>query len=904
MFFPLSRNHATPDDQAGSVKSSLFVVTPPRVAEASLSSVEHTLDALPVGEAFSLELAGDADGVRLMARGSSASLRRTLAAQYPQATLTDVADPYDDPMALAGGERAFTQTLRIDGPEYLPLRHSTADTATLGDLAADPFASLISAFSGLGSGERLVSRLILTPRNHDWSAVYREMAMSGPGSANQRAAQQERDESVGGGFDPALLILLPIAGIGVQGWLWYNAGEMLKVYALAGGSLLLGAGGLAAYLKFSGRKEDHYDPALVSERVGRIAFDAEVRVTAILGPGESTERARELLRGAVAAYRNYDNPLGAQFATDKIVQGRPDPGALLESTVNVAKSTLKSFFFGLPSPSVLGAREIAALWHPPAHEDEVHPVTRAGSKQLPAPPAEAFAGGAVVGEATAGETRSVAFADDTMRRHHLYVARTRMGKSTLMQHVVSHRLRQKAEGRHDDAIVVIDPHADLVTALLELVPPDLADRVWLIDLGDDERVPGINLLDAGVFEDRDWTTDGVIRVAQGLWDQWGPRMQSILEHTVKSLHEANNHPSVRPEDQYTLLDGMRMLADEDFRHEALTKVRDPFLLRYWARDFGSWNRQYRNEAIAPVQTRLSYYASSKKARAILGQSRSTLDVGRIIRDGDVLLVSTAQGSVGRDVAALVGASILNLIDAVIRQQGTLTIDERRGAMVVVDEMQTIPGVDYPGMLSELGKFGGNLVLATQSLSKLDELSDTMRDTILANTGCLVTFQVNAVDAQRLAWELGREQIEEDDITSLPVHHAYVRAIADGQRWPTYSMRLAPPPEGDPETAGRIRERAADYTSSAAQVASMIEERVESDIEGYRAGLKASANLHVTTDAIREAIDLEKEQNPELAERASASDTRPLNYYSEGHPPPYAESQARKRGRSSRGGRRR
>ena len=114
-----------------------------------------------------------------------------------------------------------------------------------------------------------------------------------------------------------------------------------------------------------------------------------------------------------------------------------------------------------------------------------------------------------------------------------------MGKSTLMHHLVTHKLREKAAGRDPDAIVVIDPHTDLAAGILEHVPASLIDRVRLIDLSDESRSPGINLLDTRVFSDRDRTADSVVRVAKGLWEQWGPRMQSILEQTVKTLHEAN-----------------------------------------------------------------------------------------------------------------------------------------------------------------------------------------------------------------------------------------------------------------------------------------------------------------------------------------------------------------------------
>ena len=430
-------------------------------------------------------------------------------------------------------------------------------------------------------------------------------------------------------------------------------------------------------------------------------------MVAVLPADTGQQRAKELLEPVAAAYRHYDHPAGARF---KVSGVKP---LLPTDNLHPAGPGL----FG--KRSVLGVREVACLWHPPGAGDETPLVERSGSRAL-LPSAKGVRGGALVGDTTAGAKREIRFPEDLLRRHHLYVARTRMGKSTLMHHVVSHKLREKAEGRDNDAIVVVDPHADLVAGILEQVPESLVDKVRLIDLADETRSPGINLLDTRVFADRDRTADSVVRVAHGLWDQWGPRIQSILEQTVKTLHEANEQ--VEAGEQYTILDGLKLLSDDNFRKDALKRVSDPYLLEWWARDFGRWHHQYRAEALAPVQTRLSYYASSKRARAILGQRRSTIDLRRTVQGGGVLLVSTSQGTVGRDVAALVGASLLNLVDAVIREQGGLAFSQRRGALVVVDEMQSMPGVDYESMLSELGKFGASFILATQSLAKLDDLS--------------------------------------------------------------------------------------------------------------------------------------------------------------------------------------
>ena len=782
-------------------KPVLLAVTPPRAGERTLLGVENMLGSIAVPEPFSLELAADMDGVTLLARClDDEVVRGQLSAHYPQARIQKV-EPEDDPLRLDEGERAWSMTLRADGPEYVPLRTFRDDD--LLDPGSDPLIALMGALSALEDDERVVARLLLRSLGPDWSQPHMEKAHKRPGMEPREPAYTYQTKPLQmDGVTMAVLGLGALAAL--KGYLWVQDGEIWKAALLGTGTALgLLAGGWAWHRWKKARKRVE-DPILIQEKVSRIAFDAELQVTAILPETTRPQRAAELLGPVAAAYRHFDNPAGARFKVGRVRPITPDPDMLHPSGPGL---------FG--RRSVMGVREIACLWHPPGAGDETPLVERSGARAL-LPSAKGVRGGALVGDTTAGKPRPIRFPEDLLRRHHLYVARTRMGKSTLMHHLVAHKMREKAEGRDPDAIIVIDPHTDLVAGLMEHVPESLMDRVRLIDLSDETRSPGINLLDTRIFADRDRTADSVVRVAKGLWEQWGPRMQSILEQTVKTLHEANEQ--VEAERQYTILDGLRLLSNDPFRNSVLKKVSDPYLLEWWARDFGSWHRQYRAEALAPVQTRLSYYASSKRARAILGQRRSTIDLRRTIHDGGVLLVSTSQGTVGRDVAALVGASLLNLVDAVIREQGSLPLSRRRGALVVVDEMQSMPGVDYESMLSELGKFGASFVLATQSLAKLDDLSRTMRDTLLANVGCLAVFQVAGNDARTLVWELGKDRVTEDDITSLPVHHCYVRATVGKERMPAFSMMVRKPEEGDADTAARIRAAAAAYTVPAPQIA--------------------------------------------------------------------------------------
>ena len=79
----------------------LLSVTPPRTGERTLLGVENLLGSIAVPEPFSLEMAGDADGVTLMARCIDGEVvRGQIAVRYPQARIAEV-PAEDDPLPAA-----------------------------------------------------------------------------------------------------------------------------------------------------------------------------------------------------------------------------------------------------------------------------------------------------------------------------------------------------------------------------------------------------------------------------------------------------------------------------------------------------------------------------------------------------------------------------------------------------------------------------------------------------------------------------------------------------------------------------------------------------------------------------------------------------------------------------------
>ena len=291
----------------------LLAVTPPRTGERTMLGVENMLQSIAVPEPFSLELAGDVDGVTLMARClNDQVVRGQVSAHYPQARIHEVSER-DDPLRLDEGEEAWSMTLRASGPEYVPLRTFRDDD--LLDPGSDPIIALLGALSNLNEDERVVTRLMLRSLGPDWSRGHLE-------KAHKRPVAEPRDSSYSNQVrhqqtDVTTMAVLGVAALAaLRGYLWVRDGETWK-------AALMGVG-IAAALTVAGwawwrikkARSRVYDPLLIKEKVARIAFDAELQVVAVLPKGEPKERrtrAKELLGPVEAAYRHYDHPAGARF---------------------------------------------------------------------------------------------------------------------------------------------------------------------------------------------------------------------------------------------------------------------------------------------------------------------------------------------------------------------------------------------------------------------------------------------------------------------------------------------------------------------------------------------------------------------------------------------------------------
>lgn len=410
-----------------------------------------------------------------------------------------------------------------------------------------------------------------------------------------------------------------------------------------------------------------------------------------------------------------------------------------------------------------------------------------------------------------GRSVPVALPDELHRRHLLLVAKTRRGKSSLLLHLARYFMEREGPDGSPPALVLVDPHQDLARAALGCVPTACHDAVVYLDVAERQRPFGLNLLDTFLFGDRDKAVANTLTIFRREFDRfWGPRMEDAFRFALLTLYEVNQAiwaagPRGRAR-QHTILEVPALLADPAFRRGLIAQVADPVITAWWVSYFDPLDRRLQLEIANPVQTKVQRFAGSRAARAIVGQPGSTVDPAAWILAGAIVILNTAKGTVGEDTAALIGATLLHCVALAIEEQAAREPRHRRPVTILVDEFHSLPGTDYEAILSELAKYGANLVLATQSLARLEALDReqhrALRATVFANLDGLFVFHVSAEDAQYLVRELGAE-VDVHDLGALGEYRCYVRISVGGERLPTFSVRLDPPPAPDPILAGQL-----------------------------------------------------------------------------------------------------
>jgi len=304
--------------------------------------------------------------------------------------------------------------------------------------------------------------------------------------------------------------------------------------------------------------------------------------------------------------------------------------------------------------------------------------------------------------------------------------------------------------------------------------------VILFDPGDTSHPVSFNVLRCDDPTQRPLIASGIVSAFKKLYgESWGPRLEHILRNALLALLEIPGS---------SLLTVLRLLSEEKFRQAVIPQLTDPVVRNFWEHEFVGMPPRLQAEAIAPIQNKVGHFASSPLIRNIIGQSRSTVDLRRIMDEGKVLIVNLSKGRMGEDASTLLGSLLVSSIQLAAMSRSNVAEADRRDWYLYVDEFQNFATDSFATILSEARKYRLNLTVANQYLAQMDQAT---LDAVFGNVGTMLAFQVGARDAEILAEQLGGD-LEPADLMRLPRYNAYVRLLINGHPSRPFSMRTLSP----------------------------------------------------------------------------------------------------------------
>src|SRR5258706_926883 len=176
------------------------------------------------------------------------------------------------------------------------------------------------------------------------------------------------------------------------------------------------------------------------------------------------------------------------------------------------------------------------------------------------------------------------------------------------------------------AVIVFDPHGDLIDHVIGLLPEDVLKKTYLLDMTDKDFPFGLNLFscsDPGDEIERAIAVDRVMHVFEKIWPEVkGVLLEKLLRYVTLTLLE---HP------ECTLVDIRRLLRDDAFRANIVSTLSNAEVKAYWEEEYNTMTPSERRKETMALDNRLATFRSVPFLRNIVGQQHNTIDIRRCHR---------------------------------------------------------------------------------------------------------------------------------------------------------------------------------------------------------------------------------------------------------------------------------
>jgi hypothetical protein len=457
----------------------------------------------------------------------------------------------------------------------------------------------------------------------------------------------------------------------------------------------------------------------------------------------------------------------------------------------------------------LSAPELAAVIGWPIDGPDLPGLTLGAAKRL-VPSAALSEQGRVLGTSDfAGLTRPVAISPSASTRGLYVLGPTGTGKTSLLKNLILDDLKA---GR---GLAVVETNGDLISELIDAIPPERVADVVLLDPTDRTHAVGFNPFASSA--DPSLIADQLGELFERLWEAfWGPRTAQLTHMGLLTLARRKGS---------TLLDLPRLYLDPIFRSNVLANLDDPLGLAPDWRWFASLSEREQANVVSPLLNKSRQFVARPSIRAIVGQPNPPLTMRQIIDQRKVLLVNLPKGLIGAETAQLLGCLVLTSIWQAMAERAALPPESRHAFGLYVDEVQDFASAPVPWdeMLAQGRKYGLALTAAHQNL---EQLPKELREVVLANARSKAVFALSASDA-KLMERLFAPALSATDLQALDAYSVAALVALDNGGTARPVTLTTPPPPKPLGSAEQVREASRlNYAQPRAEIEAALRAQVE------------------------------------------------------------------------------
>ena len=330
----------------------------------------------------------------------------------------------------------------------------------------------------------------------------------------------------------------------------------------------------------------------------------------------------------------------------------------------------------------------------------------------------------------------------TERDKHLYVCGgTGTGKSKFLENLI----RQDIKNWHRSkcGLIVLDPHGSLYDSLIEWLTWNrriLNVPVIPIDLRQDDWVVAYNLLRQRSTVDPAVLVDNLTDAMAYVWGQGGTNQTPLFARWAGNVIRALYEKKLTLVEAEYLVDRVA----KQIRSAMTADLEDRPSRQDWlfadtlsAKDFES--------QIGSTVNRLQRFIRNKTMRSMFGQPTVSLDLGKALEEGSIILVSlaTERAKISKENAELFATLLLSDLWTAAQERGKR--DGVKPFYVYLDEFQRFVTPTISDNLDEARGYGLHLTMAHQFPNQLldrGENGKRVYNSIMENASSKVVFRLS------------------------------------------------------------------------------------------------------------------------------------------------------------------